>query len=78
MTRTLSSPAEAEAVLDPREPVQKLLRDLRSSPRGLPGREAARRLERYGPNELRFRESAGWPRALARQFTSSPTRSPCC
>jgi calcium-translocating P-type ATPase len=56
-------------VLDPREPAQTLLRDLRSSPRGLPGREAARRLERYGPNELRFRESAGWPRALARQFT---------
>jgi magnesium-transporting ATPase (P-type) len=70
MTRTLSShPAEAETVLDPREPAQKLLRDLRSGPRGLAEREAARRLDRYGPNELRFREGSGWPRALARQFT---------
>jgi len=32
-------------------------------------REAARRLDRYGPNELRSGQAATWPRALARQFT---------
>jgi calcium-translocating P-type ATPase len=71
MTRTLGHrSAEAEAsTLDPREPTQKLLRDLRSAPLGLSEREAARRLERYGRNELRSREGATWPRALERQFT---------
>lgn len=39
--------------LAPAEPVDLLLRDLRSSRRGLSEREASRRLAAYGPNELR-------------------------
>jgi calcium-translocating P-type ATPase len=54
---------------DPREPVVRLLRDLRSSPSGLGSQEAARRRERYGPNALRSATGRAWPRALARQFT---------
>jgi calcium-translocating P-type ATPase len=38
--------------LVPAEPAELLLRDLRSSRRGLSEREAARRLRAYGPNEL--------------------------
>jgi magnesium-transporting ATPase (P-type) len=56
-------------VEDPREPIGRLLRDLASDPGGLSEREAARRLERFGPNELQSRRGATWPRALARQFT---------
>jgi hypothetical protein len=37
---------------DPRQPLALLLRNLRTSPLGLSGREAARRLLVYGPNEL--------------------------
>ena len=37
---------------DPREPTDRLFRDLRTSPDGLTDREAQRRLEAYGPNEL--------------------------
>ena len=52
MTRTLGHhPAEAEAMLDPREPTQKLLRDL-GSPWGCRA-GGGRRLERFGRNELR-------------------------
>ena len=54
---------------DPREPVIRLLRDLRSGEQGISGREAARRLERYGPNELSVTDHRSWVRALARQFT---------
>ncbi|MBI1377981.1 MAG: HAD-IC family P-type ATPase [Frankiales bacterium] len=39
--------------LAPTEPAALLFRDLRSSPRGLSEREAARRLATYGANELR-------------------------
>ncbi|HEX6470264.1 MAG TPA: cation-transporting P-type ATPase [Streptosporangiaceae bacterium] len=60
--------AEPEG-FDPRERVELLLRDLRSSRSGLSGREAARRLIHYGPNELRRRGGRRWPRELARQFT---------
>ena len=56
-------------VPDPREPIGLLLRDLGSAAGGLSEREAARRLDRFGPNDLRAREGAGWPRALLRQFT---------
>ncbi len=38
--------------LVPTEPLRLLFRDLRSGPRGLSDREAARRLATYGPNEL--------------------------
>jgi calcium-translocating P-type ATPase len=54
---------------DPLEPLSLLLRDLRSSPDGLSGREASRRLQNYGPNELSRRGGRRWPRELAQQFT---------
>ena len=53
---------------DPREPISRLLRDLRSRPEGLSSREAERRLTAYGPNELRRRGGRRWPRQLAQQF----------
>jgi calcium-translocating P-type ATPase len=54
---------------DPLEPLTRLFRDLRSSPEGLSSREAARRLQTAGPNELRRHEGRRWPGELARQFT---------
>ncbi|GAA2864770.1 cation-transporting P-type ATPase [Pseudonocardia halophobica] len=54
---------------DPREPVEVLLRDLHSSRSGLGSAEAARRLDRYGPNVLEQHAGREWPRALLRQFT---------
>jgi calcium-translocating P-type ATPase len=53
---------------DPREPLTRLLRDLRSRPEGLTGREAERRLIASGPNELKRRGGRRWPRQLANQF----------
>ncbi|MFC4944932.1 cation-translocating P-type ATPase [Pseudonocardia sp. GCM10023141] len=67
--RPLAPEPAATQPPDPREPIARLLRDLRSAPDGLSAREAARRLERYGPNTLRVRGGRTWPRALARQFT---------
>jgi magnesium-transporting ATPase (P-type) len=55
--------------LDPEETADLLLRDLRSTPRGLSTSEAKRRLLQYGPNELQRRRGRQWPQALARQFT---------
>ena len=46
-----------------------LLGDLDTTPRGLSGREADRRLVQYGPNALRRRGGVQWPRELARQLT---------
>ncbi|WP_103382780.1 cation-translocating P-type ATPase [Pseudonocardia dioxanivorans] len=66
--RAADVPATAEDT-DPREPVEVLLRDLRSSRAGLGSAEAARRLDRYGPNLLEQRSNRDWPRALLRQFT---------
>ena len=60
---------DAERTIDPRERADLLLRDLRSSRSGLSPREAQRRLDQYGPNEIRRREGAGHLRALAQQFT---------
>jgi calcium-translocating P-type ATPase len=57
------------AVADPLEPLEELFRDLRASATGLSGREAARRLEVSGPNELVRRGGRRWPGELARQFT---------
>ena len=54
---------------DPLEPMGQLFRDLRASPAGLSGREAARRLEVSGPNELARRGGRRWPGELAAQFT---------
>jgi hypothetical protein len=66
-----SGPARAApaANADPLEPLAKLFRDLRTSPAGLSAREAARRLEVSGPNELARRGGRRWPGELARQFT---------
>jgi calcium-translocating P-type ATPase len=54
---------------DPLEPLEQLFRDLRASANGLSGREAARRLEVSGPNQLVRRGGRRWPGELARQFT---------
>jgi calcium-translocating P-type ATPase len=61
--------AAAGSPADPRAPLAKLFRDLRSAPTGLSGREAARRLEVFGRNELARRGGRRWPGELARQFT---------
>ena len=54
---------------DSREPLVELFRDLRTSPTGLAGREAVRRMLVYGPNELIRRGGRRWPRELLAQFT---------
>jgi hypothetical protein len=55
---------------DPLEPLARLFRDLRGSPDGLSAREAARRLEVYGPNELSRRSGRRSSRStLARTDT---------
>ena len=61
--------ASPQAPADALEPLAQLFRDLRSSPEGLSGREAARRLEVHGPNELARRGGRRWPGELAGQFT---------
>jgi calcium-translocating P-type ATPase len=65
-------PSEADSspgTLDPTEPAQRLLRDLRANRRGLSSREAARRLEVVGPNELPRRPAEPWWHELARQVS---------
>jgi calcium-translocating P-type ATPase len=62
-------PGEPDGAANPLEPLTLLYRDLRSSPRGLSSREAARRLVIFGPNELTRRGGRRWPRELAAQFT---------
>jgi calcium-translocating P-type ATPase len=64
----MDAPGE-RGLADPLEPLEQLFRDLRASPGGLSGREAARRLEVSGPNELTRRGGRRWPGELARQFT---------
>ena len=54
---------------DPREPVDRLLRELRTRPQGLTDREAARRAETYGPNELSRRARRNPLAELVKQFT---------
>ncbi|MEV5745394.1 cation-transporting P-type ATPase [Microbispora rosea] len=54
---------------DPREPVVRLFRDLRTRPTGLSSREAARRLVVYGPNQLVRKARGNWAKELGRQFT---------
>lgn len=58
---------EGASPQDPREPVSRLLRDLRTQAGGLTSREAARRLVAYGPNELRRRGGRRWPRYVEAQ-----------
>ena len=63
-----ASPDGAPAV-EPTGQVELLMRDLRSSPQGLSGTEARRRLLQYGPNELHRRGGLKWPAELGRQLT---------
>ena len=62
-------PVPSVGPADPLEPLAQLFRDLRAAPGGLAGREAARRLEVSGPNELTRRGGRRWPGELAAQFT---------
>jgi calcium-translocating P-type ATPase len=63
MTTTAVPPAHPT-----REPIERLLRDLRTNRAGLTGREAARRLAVYGPNALPVRHRITWPAQLSRQL----------
>ena len=54
--------------INPLEPIERLLRDLRAHREGLSQREADRRLIVFGPNELRRSEPRRWIRELVRQF----------
>ncbi|GAA2908552.1 hypothetical protein Acy02nite_88200 [Actinoplanes cyaneus] len=74
MTTFVKTPATVTAGGDgggvnPREPLAELYRDLRTSSRGLAGREAARRIVVYGHNELTRRTGRRWPGELLSQFT---------
>ncbi|WP_417497922.1 cation-translocating P-type ATPase [Maricaulis sp.] len=63
---TVASPeARAWHALPPDEAAKLLHSDAES---GLSAEEAARRLERYGPNAFEARETLRWPVMLARQF----------
>src|SRR5579863_3110678 len=62
-------PAQGLVGADPLESLEELFRDLRAAPGGLSSREAARRLEVSGPNELVRRGGRRWPGELARQLT---------
>ena len=55
--------------VDPEERLDLLLGHLGTRREGLSDREAARRLEQHGPNEIRRREGKSRLRELARQFT---------
>jgi magnesium-transporting ATPase (P-type) len=59
---------EAAAETDPRQRLELLFRDLRSSADGLTDREAARRLIVYGRNELTRQGKRRWPAELVAQF----------
>ncbi|QWZ08836.1 cation-transporting P-type ATPase [Nocardioides panacis] len=51
------------------EPVERLLRDLRTSAGGLSAREVELRLAAAGPNTLTHRGGRRWPAQLLKQFT---------
>jgi calcium-translocating P-type ATPase len=55
--------------IDPEERLDLLLRHLGTRRTGLRTREASRRLEQYGPNEIQRRDEQSHARDLARQFT---------
>ena len=55
--------------IDPRQPSERLLRDLRARREGLNEREAQRRLVVSGPNELRVQAKRSWVREVVRQLT---------
>ena len=55
-------------LVDPEEGIERLLRELRTRRSGLSDREAARRLEALGPNELARRRGRSWAAELLRQL----------
>jgi len=61
--------ATVEGDVEPTEPIERLLRDLRTSVSGLSTREAQRRLVAYGANELQRRGGHRLWLELGRQFT---------
>jgi magnesium-transporting ATPase (P-type) len=63
----VSAPLPEDDTGDPREPVNRLARDLRTSPQGLSGTEAARRLAVHGANELVRTAGRSWWRELLAQ-----------
>ena len=65
----LSGDTDDAESTDTRRPLAELFRDLRTSPAGLAGREAARRLRVYSPNELARGTGRRWPGELRDQFT---------
>ena len=65
---TVMGPA-AGGALDPEEAVPRLLEDLRTRVDGLDAREAARRLQQVGPNEIRRDSGPSAWRSLLAQFT---------
>ncbi|WP_242652830.1 cation-translocating P-type ATPase [Intrasporangium flavum] len=66
--RTEGAPG-GPADLDPREPAERALRDLKTSRLGLRSREAARRLQVVGPNSLSGHSERSWARELLGQLT---------
>jgi hypothetical protein len=68
--RRVGPPAD----VDPEETIDLLLRHLGTQAGGLAQREAERRLQQHGPNEIRRREGPGHLRALARQFNRACSR----
>jgi calcium-translocating P-type ATPase len=58
-----------DARFDPEERLELILRHLGTGRAGLSGREAARRLEQHGPNEIERRQGPSHMRDLALQFT---------
>jgi len=66
--RTTDPEPEVGRGVDPQEGLSRLLRDLRSREAGLTDREAARRLEIAGPNELTRHQARTWPAQVAGQM----------
>ena len=66
---TMAAVTESRPVVDePREDIGLLLQELGAQREGLSEREAARRLVRYGPNQLVRRGGRRWPRELLKQL----------
>ncbi len=66
--RAMSADPQPTVPRDPRDPIDRLLRDLGVRVEGLSEREAARRLLAYGPNELRRGRGREWPRQIVSQL----------
>jgi len=62
-------PAAPTPQPDPEDRLDRLMAQLGSRPGGLTSREAARRREQFGPNEISRREAVSPWRELAAQFT---------